>query len=74
MPKPRDPGRDLRESDGELPPDEPINLKATALFTDREEALAAFRRHAQAPPGRTLPVLSFYGVGGAGKTFLLQKL
>ncbi len=47
----------------------------TALqrFTDREQSLAAFLRLAEAaePP---LKVLHFYGMGGAGKSSLLDRL
>ena len=41
-------------------------------FTDREDHLAVFRRSLNAPTEQ--PVLMFYGVGGAGKTWLLGKL
>jgi len=50
------------------------HLLAIRHFTDREDALAAFERHLQAPEAQTLPVLSFYGVGGVGKSLLLRKL
>jgi tetratricopeptide (TPR) repeat protein len=43
-------------------------------FTDREDALAVFRRHLHRPPGDGPPVLMFYGVGGRGKSWLLKKL
>jgi tetratricopeptide (TPR) repeat protein len=41
-------------------------------FTDREDQQSVFRRYL----GSTLepPVLCFYGIGGAGKTWLLKKL
>jgi len=48
--------------------------KAFRHFTNRLAEQAAFRRLAEAPAGAILPVLSFYGVGGAGKSWLLQKL
>ncbi len=50
------------------------NLTAIRHFTDREGAIEAFERHLNAPEGNRLPVLSFYGVGGVGKTLLLHKL
>jgi ABC-type multidrug transport system ATPase subunit len=43
-----------------------------ARFTDREDQQSVFRRHlfsVQEPP-----VLMFYGLGGAGKTWLLKTL
>jgi len=48
--------------------------KAIELFTDRQGAIAAFARHVNAPEGSILPVLHFYGVGGCGKSLLLEKL
>ncbi len=44
------------------------------FFTDREQYLEAFERHLQAPNADDMQVLVFYGVGGAGKTTLVQKL
>ncbi|MBM3502221.1 MAG: ATP-binding protein [Armatimonadetes bacterium] len=56
------------------PQDLTDNLLAIRHFTDREVAIAAFRRHVDAPEGHTLPVLHLYGVGGVGKTLLLHRL
>ena len=44
------------------------------FFTDREVYLDAFERHLQAPETEDVQILVFYGVGGAGKTTLVQKL
>ena len=43
-----------------------------ARFTDREDQQRVFRRYLHSPTEP--PVLMFYGVGGAGKTWLLKKL
>lgn len=43
-------------------------------FTNRVEERARFGQLLDLPVGGHLPVLSFYGVGGAGKTWLLQTL
>jgi tetratricopeptide (TPR) repeat protein len=43
-----------------------------ARFTDREGHQTLFHRHLNA--AEEPPVLMFYGVGGAGKTWLLKKL
>ena len=43
-------------------------------FTDREQYLEAFERHLQAKNPDASQILVFYGVGGAGKTTLVQKL
>jgi tetratricopeptide (TPR) repeat protein len=43
-----------------------------ARFIDREEQRNLFHYYLNSPT--TLPVLMFYGVGGAGKTWLLKKL
>ncbi|MBM3476775.1 MAG: ATP-binding protein [Armatimonadetes bacterium] len=64
-------GKDPTQFD---PQDLTDNLLAIRHFTDREAAIAAFRRHVDAPEGHTLPVLHFYGVGGVGKSLLLHKL
>ncbi|MCE5217841.1 tetratricopeptide repeat protein [bacterium] len=55
---------------------EDITDRAIAInhFTDRREALAAFQAHLDAPEGQPLPVLQFFGVGGIGKSLLLEKL
>ncbi len=44
------------------------------FFTNREQYLEAFERHLSAPNADDSRVLVFYGVGGAGKTTLIQKL
>jgi tetratricopeptide (TPR) repeat protein len=43
-------------------------------FTDREEAIAAFLRYVDAPPGTPLKILNFWGESGIGKTALLHQL
>jgi tetratricopeptide (TPR) repeat protein/GTPase SAR1 family protein len=43
-----------------------------ARFTDREDQRNVFHRYLNSPTEP--PVLVFYGVGGAGKTWLLKKL
>ena len=43
-------------------------------FTDREPHLDLFRRILAAPEGQPLRVQAFHGVGGRGKTRLLDKL
>jgi hypothetical protein len=43
-------------------------------FTDRENERDLFARYLDRRQGEHLPVLFFYGVGGTGKTWLLQKL
>ncbi len=49
-------------------------VAALKYFTDREEAIEAFERYLHAPAGTDLRVLTFYGVGGIGKTTLVRKL
>ena len=44
------------------------------FFTDREQYLEAFERHLLLPSADDAQLLVFYGVGGAGKTTLIQKL
>lgn len=44
------------------------------FFTDREQYLEAFDRHLQTASIDEMQMLVFYGVGGAGKTTLVQKL
>ncbi|MGI4790498.1 MAG: hypothetical protein ACRYFS_16805 [Janthinobacterium lividum] len=44
------------------------------FFTDREQYLEAFESHLQEPNADDMQILVFYGVGGAGKTTLVQKL
>ncbi|MEZ6058127.1 MAG: hypothetical protein R3C01_15620 [Planctomycetaceae bacterium] len=43
-------------------------------FTNRVSEQAAFDRLLELDGGHVAPVLMFYGVGGAGKTWLLRKL
>ena len=43
-----------------------------ARFTDREDQQSLFQRHLSST--QEPPVLMFFGVGGAGKTWLLKKL
>ena len=50
------------------------NIKAVRLFTNRENALGAFNRAIeQYKNENVLKILTFYGVGGIGKTHLLRK-
>jgi hypothetical protein len=51
-----------------------IQVVAVEYFTDREGAIEAFERYLNAPAGTDLRVLTFYGVGGIGKTTLMNKL
>jgi hypothetical protein len=51
-----------------------VQVAAQRHFTDREEAIAAFLQHGDAPHGTPLKVLNFWGVGGIGKTALVHKL
>ncbi|HJN15265.1 MAG TPA: hypothetical protein QGH10_07245, partial [Armatimonadota bacterium] len=67
MPKARDP---LDDSIQDLTD----NVVAIRHFTDREDAIEAFQTCVDADEGETLPVVSYYGVGGAGKSVLLRKL
>lgn len=48
--------------------------RALELFTDRENAREAFDKALENAKHRENTVLCFYGVGGIGKTTLLQKL
>lgn len=51
------------------------SIKAVRLFTNRESAIGSFNRViAEYENSSFLKVLSFYGVGGIGKTHLLAKL
>lgn len=43
-------------------------------FTDREQLTHSFHQYVEAPEKRDLRVLNFYGVGGIGKTTLINKL
>lgn len=50
------------------------SIKAVRLFTNRESAIESFNRvMAEYENSNILKVLSFYGVGGIGKTHLLAK-
>jgi tetratricopeptide (TPR) repeat protein len=51
-----------------------IQVAALKYFTDREGAIKAFERYLNAPASENLRVLTFYGVGGIGKTTLVRKL
>jgi tetratricopeptide (TPR) repeat protein len=51
-----------------------IHVAALKYFTNREGAIEAFERYLNAPAGTDLRVLTFYGVGGIGKTTLINKL
>ena len=64
MPKARDPNR----------PHRPTSQKAKSLFTDRINETGRFLELLNAPQGSPLPLLMFYGVGGAGKTTLTKHL
>ena len=43
-------------------------------FTDREQFIHSFHQYVEAPEEKDLRVLNFYGVGGIGKTTLINKL
>jgi len=43
-------------------------------FTDRDEATSLIRTRVDAPARMALPMLMFYGVGGAGKSMLASRL
>ncbi len=51
-----------------------VQLSALEYFTNRENAIEAFKRYLNAPEGEPMQVLNFYGVGGIGKSILLRKL
>jgi tetratricopeptide (TPR) repeat protein len=51
-----------------------VEVAALEYFTNREGAIEAFERYLNAPAGADLRVLTFYGVGGIGKTTLINKL
>jgi len=52
----------------------PLHSRAFRHFTNRSAEQEIFQRLIDAPAGGMLPALMFYGVGGAGKSWLLQKL
>ena len=58
----------------------PLNIKfdspadELSNFTNRVDELDVFSRALKIPSGETLPVISYYGVGGTGKTWLLKRL
>jgi tetratricopeptide (TPR) repeat protein len=58
------PDKERGKAPGQVPED----------FTDRERHLEEFRRVLAAPEEESLRVLAFHGVGGRGKTRLLDKL
>jgi hypothetical protein len=58
------PDKDRGKAPGQVPED----------FTDRKPHLEVFRRVLAAPEGEAMRVLAFHGVGGRGKTRLLDKL
>ncbi len=43
-------------------------------FTNRVDEIAAFNRILEIPDGQPIPLLMFYGVGGAGKSWLLKRM
>jgi tetratricopeptide (TPR) repeat protein len=49
-------------------------IASTRYFTDREDAIGAFQRAISAPAGQPLRAMVYYGVGGIGKSALLQHL
>jgi hypothetical protein len=49
-----------------------VEVAALKYFTNREGAIEAFERYLNAPAGTDLRVLTFYGVGGIGKTTLVS--
>ncbi len=52
----------------------PSPAGALQYFTDRERYLRAFHQHLETPEDADMQALVFYGVGGIGKTTLVQKL
>ena len=51
-----------------------VDVAGERLFTDREDAIAAFERALGTAAGEPLRVTVFYGVGGVGKSALLRRL
>ena len=45
-----------------------------SYFTNRVDELTAFNRILNIPEKQPIPVLMFYGVGGAGKSWMLKRL
>ena len=50
------------------------HIAATHFFTNREDAIGLFNRVVATPAGEPLKALVFHGVGGIGKTALMQRL
>lgn len=53
---------------------EPTPSENLQHFTNRVNELDLFRARITAAAGSPLPILMFYGVGGAGKTWLIRKM
>ena len=51
-----------------------VDVAGERLFTDREDAIAAFERAMGTATEEPLRVTVFYGVGGVGKSALLRRL
>ena len=45
-----------------------------SLFINRDEIIANFKEKLAYQPGRSLPVIMLYGIGGIGKTWLVNHL
>lgn len=63
------PRQDPRKSTAAVP-----NVSALEFFTNRRGAIQAFERYIDAPSPDALRVFVVFGVGGVGKTTLLQRL
>jgi hypothetical protein len=53
---------------------DPASRPGLQHFTNREWYIEVFRHALEAPEGETLRVLAFHGVGGVGKTTLIDRL